>query len=119
MPLCLAVICVLQRIRQRAGVHFERAFKQCDIIITPATPTTAETFPAAAHTSGVYDVAKTFEQIRFTQVRHRLMRSKGFQAQCGSMGCESSRDLACAAASCIQIVGEGLSGCACRAAWLE
>jgi Asp-tRNA(Asn)/Glu-tRNA(Gln) amidotransferase A subunit family amidase len=69
----LFCVCVLQRIRKRAEVHFERAFKQCDIIITPATPTTAETFPAAAHTSGVYDIAKTFEQIRFTQVRHTLM----------------------------------------------
>lgn len=62
----------LQRIRARALVHFERAFQDCDIIITPATPTTAPDMPAAVQSRGVYDVAQTFETIRFTQVRRRM-----------------------------------------------
>jgi Asp-tRNA(Asn)/Glu-tRNA(Gln) amidotransferase A subunit family amidase len=60
--------CILQQIRARALAHFERAFQQCDIIITPATPSTAADFHPAVHTSGMYDVAQTFEGVRFTQV---------------------------------------------------
>eukprot|EP00879_Flechtneria_rotunda_P002196 GHRR01002382.1.p1 GENE.GHRR01002382.1~~GHRR01002382.1.p1 ORF type:complete len:694 (+),score=228.48 GHRR01002382.1:133-2214(+) len=61
-----------QRMRTRGLVHFRRAFEQCDVIITPATPTTAADIPAGVHTTGVYDLKSTVETIRFSQAANFL-----------------------------------------------
>jgi len=44
---------LLQRMRARLMTHFQRAFERCDVILTPATPTTAPVLPAEANTTGV------------------------------------------------------------------
>lgn len=75
IELCCAVLC-LQRIRARAMLHFERAFQQCGVIVTPATPRTAPDLPdAVLHGSGTYDLAGTFETILFTQVIARVIQT--------------------------------------------
>jgi Asp-tRNA(Asn)/Glu-tRNA(Gln) amidotransferase A subunit family amidase len=39
--------------RARNVKHFQRAFEQCDVIITPATPSAATALPAGHDTTGV------------------------------------------------------------------
>lgn len=47
------VLCgALQRIRTRALANFERAFKDCDVIVTPATPSVAPSLPEQHNTTG-------------------------------------------------------------------
>ncbi|MBW7932180.1 MAG: amidase [Gemmatimonadaceae bacterium] len=55
-----------QRVRTRAIAHFERAFAQCDAIITPASGNTAP----RVHRSGgaVSDLGRTMETMRFAFV---------------------------------------------------
>lgn len=55
-----------QRVRTRAIAHFERAFTQCDAIITPAAGNTAP----RRHPSGgaVSDLGRTMETMRFAFV---------------------------------------------------
>eukprot|EP00878_Enallax_costatus_P006485 GHUV01006799.1.p1 GENE.GHUV01006799.1~~GHUV01006799.1.p1 ORF type:complete len:531 (+),score=146.49 GHUV01006799.1:664-2256(+) len=61
-----------QRMRTRALSHFEGAWKKCDVILTPATPTPAPKFPQGANTTGVYDLAATLKIIQYMQPANLL-----------------------------------------------
>lgn len=43
----------LQRVRARAAVHFERIFETVDVLVTPATATTAPVLDDATAASGM------------------------------------------------------------------
>lgn len=54
-----------QRVRTRAIDHFRRAFRQVDIILTPATAVTAPTVPDGCETDGWSDLSAVTELMRF------------------------------------------------------
>jgi Asp-tRNA(Asn)/Glu-tRNA(Gln) amidotransferase A subunit family amidase len=54
-----------QRIRTRALAHFRRAFKEVDVILTPATAVTAPTVPDGCENDGWSDLGAVTELMRF------------------------------------------------------
>lgn len=54
-----------QRVRTRAIEHFRRAFRQVDVILTPATAITAPTVPDGCETDGWSDLSAVTELMRF------------------------------------------------------
>jgi Asp-tRNA(Asn)/Glu-tRNA(Gln) amidotransferase A subunit family amidase len=54
-----------QRIRTRAIAHFKRAFREVDVILTPATAVTAPTVPDGCENDGWSDLGMVTELMRF------------------------------------------------------
>eukprot|EP00877_Chromochloris_zofingiensis_P004024 jgi/Chrzof1/13622/Cz08g04150.t1 len=56
-----------QRVRARAAVHFERIFETVDVLVTPATATTAPVLDDATAASGMINLPLTAMLMRFMQ----------------------------------------------------
>lgn len=54
-----------QRVRTRALAHFRRAFREVDVILTPATAVTAPTVPDGCDNDGWSDLGTVTELMRF------------------------------------------------------
>jgi hypothetical protein len=57
VPCCHVLMLYLQRMRTRLLSHFQSALEACDVIMTPATPTTAPVLPPQANTTGAHCTA--------------------------------------------------------------
>jgi hypothetical protein len=54
---CRVFMSFPQRMRTRLLSHFQHALEACDVIMTPATPTTAPVLPPQANTTGAQRIA--------------------------------------------------------------
>uniref|UniRef100_A0A7S3QM47 Amidase domain-containing protein n=1 Tax=Dunaliella tertiolecta TaxID=3047 RepID=A0A7S3QM47_DUNTE len=73
-----------QRCRARTTIHFEKAMKDVDVLITPTTPMTAPAIPPNAPTKGLSDIAQVSEVMRFIQVANFI----GLPAISVPVGCD-------------------------------